>query len=95
MTKRRQREYEVDRILDKRNANTSAEYLIKWKNYPTHSSTWEPVQNLDNCSELIAEFEIRLNGQNSKWRVIRAGKAVFSSAKWILGKFWWLGRRLI
>lgn len=47
----------VEKILDKRIKNNKIEYLIKWKNYPKHQSTWEPIENLDGSKKLLKEFE--------------------------------------
>jgi hypothetical protein len=29
---------------------------VKWKNFPTEESTWEPVANLKNSKEAINDF---------------------------------------
>ena len=57
-------EYEVEKIIDMRitpklNEFTQKldfikEYLIKWVGY--EQPTWEPLENLDNCKELLKEF---------------------------------------
>ncbi|XP_012280614.1 histone-lysine N-methyltransferase SUV39H2 isoform X1 [Orussus abietinus] len=49
--------YEVEKILGKKYQNGTALYLIKWKNWNAESNTWEPLENLVNCSELLEEFE--------------------------------------
>ena len=50
-------EYEVEEILiwnwD------SKTYLVKWKDYNEENNTWEPVQNLENCYQLLARFHRR------------------------------------
>lgn len=56
--------YEVERIMLKRltakgNPSRKAgrpEYLIKWLNYPTTQSTWEPLKNLQNVLDMVREF---------------------------------------
>jgi hypothetical protein len=56
-----QEEYEVEEIVDKRSRMRGRkeviEYLVKWKGYPASDNTWEPLSNLANASEAIAEFE--------------------------------------
>src|SRR5271170_19765 len=52
-----QEEYEVETILDKRTIHKRPQYLIKWKGYPLHDATWEPLENLDNASKKVKEFE--------------------------------------
>uniref|UniRef100_A0A8D9EE27 Chromo domain-containing protein n=1 Tax=Cacopsylla melanoneura TaxID=428564 RepID=A0A8D9EE27_9HEMI len=32
-------------------------YMVKWKNYDEEYNTWEPVENLGNCSKRRTEFE--------------------------------------
>ncbi|GAA5875940.1 hypothetical protein JCM3774_005824 [Rhodotorula dairenensis] len=32
-------------------------YLIKWKGYPDSEKTWEPLENLSNCSEALRKYE--------------------------------------
>lgn len=31
-------------------------YLVKWLGYDDSTNTWEPIQNLDTCEELLKEF---------------------------------------
>lgn len=56
-------EYEVECILNKRTIRVGrssrpvTQYLIKWKGYPDHESTWEPLANLDHAQEAIREYE--------------------------------------
>ena len=47
-------EYEVEKILDHKNGR----YLIKWKNYPLHESTWVKEKDV-HADRLIAEYEER------------------------------------
>jgi RNase H-like domain found in reverse transcriptase/Reverse transcriptase (RNA-dependent DNA polymerase)/Integrase zinc binding domain/Chromo (CHRromatin Organisation MOdifier) domain/gag-polyprotein putative aspartyl protease len=50
-------EFEVEKILDRRTKYRRTEYLVKWKGYPECDASWEPLKNLDNAAEVIAEFE--------------------------------------
>jgi hypothetical protein len=50
-------EYEVDCILDKRTFRQQIQYLVRWKGYPQHDATWEPLINLSNAQEAIMDFE--------------------------------------
>src|SRR3954454_16558554 len=50
-------EYEVERILDSRHRRHTLQYLVKWVGYPEHDASWEPLSNLTNAADLIADFE--------------------------------------
>ena len=60
-------EYEVETILDKRfrpgRGRKQAEFLVKWQGYGHEHNSWEPIGHLDNCAELLQEFELRLKQQ--------------------------------
>ena len=49
-------EYEVESILDKKMLRNKPYYLIKWKGYPLHDATWEPVTNLTNAMDIVNQF---------------------------------------
>jgi len=53
-------EYMVEKILDKRIKGNKVQYYLKWKNYPEADNTWEPVDNLADCKDLIRDFEEKL-----------------------------------
>ena len=51
-------EYEVEEILDRRNAGTKAkpkiQYLIKWVGYK--EPTWEPEENVTHAAEALNDY---------------------------------------
>ena len=53
-------EYEVESILQSRfrkSGNSSREqFLIKWKGYGFEHCTWENLENLTNCPDILADF---------------------------------------
>jgi transposase InsO family protein len=57
-----QQEYEVERILDKRERRRRIEYLVKWVGYELHDATWEPIGNLENAQDVVRDFEESLTG---------------------------------
>lgn len=48
-------------FLSRRIIGGKVEYLLKWKNYPESSSTWEPIEHLTNCVSLVKRFEQSLH----------------------------------
>jgi len=51
-----EKEYFVERVLDKRIKNNNVQYFLKWNGYVDKYNTWEPEENLD-CKDLINDFE--------------------------------------
>jgi len=59
-------EYEVEKILDKRQRKGGMEYLVKWKNFDDpDDNTWEPSDNLGDAEEKIKKFEKDLESKSS------------------------------
>ena len=55
--------YEVERICKYKIKNGKRHYLIKWKNFPSSSNTWEPEENL--TQDLVAEYHRRSESKKS------------------------------
>ena len=54
-------EYEVEKIVDKRERRGNVEYLVKWKGWEDEKDrTWEPHGNLKGSEKLIAKYEAML-----------------------------------
>jgi len=53
----RVKEWEVEKILNKKKIREVVKYLIRWKGFMAEGDTWERRENLKNAEELIEEFE--------------------------------------
>ena len=51
------KEWEVEKILNKKKMRGVEKYLIRWKGFTAEGDTWERRENLKNTEELIKEFE--------------------------------------
>ena len=50
-------EYEVEKIVrHKFNKKGKLQYLIRWKGYDESHDTWEPMENLNNSSDLVRHY---------------------------------------
>ena len=49
-------EYEVEAILDSKSHRNSVRYLVHWKGYDKSERTWEPIESLTNCHDLLIDF---------------------------------------
>lgn len=56
-------EWEVEEVVGWRWKNkrlkTNYQYKVKWKGYPASEDSWQPVENLTNCSEMVEAFHAR------------------------------------
>jgi len=52
-----EKEWEVERILNKRQVREKDKYLVYWKGFMAESNTWEEKENLMNAQEAIKEFK--------------------------------------
>ncbi|KAK9160140.1 hypothetical protein Syun_006481 [Stephania yunnanensis] len=58
--------YEIEDVRRKRIRKGKIQYLIKWRGWPENANTWEPLENLQSCSDVIESFEDRLRSGNHK-----------------------------
>jgi hypothetical protein len=49
-------EYEVVAILDSKLIGNRLHYLVDWLGYTPNDRTWEPAENLQNASDMVAHF---------------------------------------
>ena len=51
--------YEIEAIRRRRVRKGQLQYLVKWRGWPENANTWEPLENLQACSDVIDAFEDR------------------------------------
>ena len=47
----REKEYEVRKILNRRDVRGKSKYLVRWKEYTAEKNTWEGLENLENAMD--------------------------------------------
>ena len=55
------KEWEVERILNKKKIRGVEKYLVWWKGFTVEEDIWERKENLKNAREALGEFEGRMN----------------------------------
>ena len=51
-------DYEVESILKQRRLRGGKlEYFVKWKDWPTEDSTWEPEEAFDSATEILEAWK--------------------------------------
>jgi hypothetical protein len=70
--------WEVATIVKKRltGRNKKLQYLVRWKNFSPEDDTWMDIADLEDCAELIEEYE-RATG-NTTWTSPWAAQLVYS-----------------
>ncbi|KAK4748054.1 hypothetical protein SAY87_014640 [Trapa incisa] len=58
--------YEIEAVRRKRIRKGKVQYLIKWRGWPETANTWEPLENLMSCSDVIDAFEERARSGKQK-----------------------------
>ena len=49
-------EYEVDAIVGVRENSIGTEFQVHWTGYPIEERTWEPIWEMQNCTQLAASY---------------------------------------
>jgi hypothetical protein len=61
-------EWEVEDILDCRVRGKHRQYLVSWKGFGPQENSWEPDVNLQNCKELLDQFNTQFPDAANKHR---------------------------
>ena len=52
-----EKEWVIEAILKHRFVETTKiEYFIKWKDWPSSTNTWEPLEHMVNCQKMIDDY---------------------------------------
>lgn len=62
-------EYEVERVIGRKNGVNGREYQVKWRGYPLSESTWEPENNLKTCKDLIQDYDRKIDEASKRLKV--------------------------
>ena len=66
--------YLVERVLDIRWRYGRKEFFIKWEGYPLQYASWEPEENLKECSGLLKNFEKKVRITNRSKQIAYRNK---------------------
>jgi len=59
-------EWEVKKIMNKRQVRGRDKYLVRWKGCTAEEDTWKSRENLKNASDLVEEFEKEYEREEEK-----------------------------
>ena len=54
------KEWEVEKILNKRKERGVVKYLVRWKEFIAKNDSWKKEENLKNMKELVEEFKRKM-----------------------------------
>ena len=57
------KEWEVEKILNKKKMQGVEKYLVQWKGFTVEHDTWKRKEDLGNAKEVLEEFEKRMNAE--------------------------------
>jgi len=55
------KEWEVEKILNKRKIREVVKYLVQWKKFIVKHDIWKREEDLESAKKVIAEFKERLS----------------------------------
>merc|ERR1712176_1233433 len=62
-------EYQVEEIRNHRDTDEGRKYEVKWIGWASDDNTWEPMENLAHCKELVSRYDSQHNvaPKNNEW----------------------------
>lgn len=57
--------FEIEAIRRRRLRKGQLQYLVKWRGWPESANTWEPLENLKACSDIVDAFNKRSRSPRS------------------------------
>lgn len=69
--------FEVESILGSRIMGGHELFLVKWVGFPKSSATWEPIDSLVTCDEVLADFRKRQQKEKNKKKDNQKEQEVF------------------
>ena len=92
----KEKKYEVEKILNRRDIREKPKYLVKQKEYIIEKDIWEGLENLRNTMDLVEEFEkkireekikrVQIKNRKKKKKVLNLEIEVFKRSE-LLGKY--------
>ena len=61
-----EKEYEVEKILNRKDVREKMRYLVRWKEYITKEDMQKRFENLENVIDLVEEFEKKIREKKIK-----------------------------
>jgi len=81
------KEWEVEKILNKKKIRGVEKYLVWWKGFIVEGDTWERKENLRNAEEALEKFEERMNAEVRRQEKIDMAEERDFRRGELLGKF--------
>ena len=92
----KEKKYEVEKILNRRDIREKPKYLVKQKEYIIEKDIWEGLENLRNTMDLVEEFEkkireekikrVQIKNRKKKKKVLNLEIEMFKRSE-LLGKY--------
>eukprot|EP00966_Prymnesium_polylepis_P106687 2469678-Prymnesium_polylepis.2 len=68
--------YEPERIIAERLSKGVTQFQVKWANFEAKHNTWEPIENLAGCEDLIADYKERKKQKDAELESAAQAKKV-------------------